>query len=579
MVNSANTPTVHGTAVAGCVGAETNNGIGISSIGYDCSLLGYNLNPEYPEWISSMLKLSLSGAKIVNASFAICLYSESVQKVMYLIRDNGTLIIAGAGNGGSPPGCTPNCYRYPASYDGVISVSSVCQNDSHEGPGGLIHTHNDKVDVCAPGYDVISTTFDNQYRPIYYYVTGTSFATPIVAGLAGLVFSIIPDAPPALVEGIIELTCDNIDNINPNYAGLLGNGRINAYEAVSTAWDISTTSTQPIIISNGQNITLEGADGIKIINDYIKVCTGGTLTVKSKLFFKENAKIIVEPGGLLIIDGGLLTTYNNSFLWEGIELWGDVNQSQLTPETQAKIELKNSARIEYAKIAVGTFRKYNEFLSIASGGIIMADTAIFYNNKVSIDMWPYENHHPISGEIFSNLSYFKNVRFNKTEYFFETFTNDVFVKLTGVRGIDFKGCEFENIFSVNAYTETWTSELGIGIYSVNSSFKVDYLCLTQQSPCDDYKPSMFNALYYGIYAINSLTDKTFSVLNTKFGVHRNYNGFPNSEGVLKGIYASGFDNVNLSNNEINLPLTYTTESYGIFLIIAQTIALAITIFP
>jgi len=566
MINTANPPTVHGTAVAGCVGAETNNGIGISSIGYNCSLLGYNVNLSCPDWFSGLIALSQAGAKIVNASFANCEYSETFQRLIYLIRDNGTLIVSSAGNGDAIGyNCTPNSYRYPASYDGVISVSSVYHNDFHEGPGNLVHTHNDKVDVCAPGYEVISTTFDNQYQPIYYYVTGTSFASPIVAGMAGLVYSITPDAPPALVEAIIESTCDNIDNINPNYAGLLGNGRINAYEAVSTAWNISTTSTQPIIISNGQNITLEGADGIKVINEYIKVCTGGTLSIKSKLFFKENAKIMVEPGGLLIIDGGLLTTYNNTYLWEGIELWGDVNQNQFTQGAQAKIEIKNNARIEYAKIAIGTFRKYNEFLSVPSGGIIMADTAFFYNNKVCIDMRPYENHHPVSGAIFSNLSYFTNVTFNNTEYFLETFTNDAFVKLSGVRGIDIKGCDFENIFSLNSFYDTWTSELGTGIYSINSSFSVDHLCLSQQTPCIDFKPSTFNTLYYGIFAINSVTDKSFTVFNSKFGVSIQYNSAHFSEGVLKGIYASGHDNLNFSNNSFLLPLTFTTESYGTYL--------------
>lgn len=563
MINTPGTPHVHGTAVAGCAGAETNNGIGTTSIGYKCSLLGYDVG--WGDFYQGLLLLANEGAKVLNASFASLTYSESHQRGIYLMRDHGVLVVAGAGNGTASPFGIENKdeYRYPASYDGVISVTSVYQNDTHELPDGSVHTHNDKVDVCAPGYNVITTTFDNNYQPIYFYATGTSFASPIVAGLAGLVYSILPDAPPALAEAIIEMTCDDIDNVNPNYAGLLGNGRINAYLATQKAWNIANTSTQNIVVSNGQNITLAGADGIRVIDGYIKVETGGILTIKSKVFFKEGAKIIVEGGANLIIDGGSLTTYDNAYLWEGIELGGDVNENQFSG-AQGKIKLKNEARIEYAKAAIKTYRIVNPFLRTYSGGIIFAENSTFYNNTVAIDMRPYENHHPVSGAVYDNLSYFDNIRFVNSEYFYNTFENDAFAKISGVRGISFRGCEFKHLFGIHFSLEEFTSDLGYGIYSINSSFIVDQVCLNNFLPCTEYKPSIFNTLFCGIYAINTISNKTFSIRNSVFGSSEDFND-PKIPGILKGIYASGIDNISITDNEFELPFNFLSSSYGIYL--------------
>jgi subtilisin family serine protease len=565
MVNTPGTPYVHGTAVAGCAGAETNNGIGTTSIGYDCSLMLFDAHNDRSHLWSGLLALANEGAKVLNASFAGLTYNESHQRSIYLMRDNGVLVVASAGNGTSSPFGIENKdeYRYPASYDGVISATSVYKNDSHDLPDGSVHTHNDKVDVCAPGYHVITTTFDNNYQPIYFYATGTSFASPIVAGLAGLIFSILPDAPPALAEAIIEMTCDDIDNVNPNYAGLLGNGRINAYLATQKAWNIANTSTQNIVVSNGQNITLAGADGIRVIDNYIKVETGGTLTISSKIFLKEGAKIIVEGGASLIIDGGLLTTYDNAYLWEGIELGGDVNEDQFSV-AQGKITLKNDARIEYSKTAIKTFRLVNPFLRTYSGGIIFAENSTFYNNTVAIDMRPYENHHPVSGNIYDNLSYFDNVKFINSAYFYNTFENEAFVKISGVRGISFRGCDFKNLFGIHFSLEEYTSDLGYGIYSTNSSFIVDQICVDDFLPCNEYKPSMFNTLFCGVYAINTVSDKTFSIRNSHFGSDED-SSYPETPGILKGIYASGIDNISITDTEFELPFNFLSSPYGIYL--------------
>ena len=91
---------------------------------------------------------------------------------------------------------------------------------------------------AAPGVKIRSTV-----RPItnhgvtieYGYLSGTSQAAPLVAGVAALIWSGNRDVTNDQVRQIIESTCDNIDSTNPGFVGMLGRGRVNASAAVSEA--------------------------------------------------------------------------------------------------------------------------------------------------------------------------------------------------------------------------------------------------------------------------------------------------------------------------------------------------------
>ena len=124
---------------------------------------------------------------------------------------------------------------YPASYDSVISVTSVGYQDNHYDSIIGYHTHNDKVDICAPGYHVLSTFSGGGFGKS----SGTSFAAPYVAGVCGLMFSVNPFLQPKDFEIIIKATADKIDtlpvNNPPLLIGLLGAGRINAFKALQVA--------------------------------------------------------------------------------------------------------------------------------------------------------------------------------------------------------------------------------------------------------------------------------------------------------------------------------------------------------
>ncbi|MCR9173843.1 MAG: S8 family serine peptidase [bacterium] len=215
----------HGTAVAVAVAGNTNNGIGKSAIGYDCSLallpMGYN----------EMLQLCYEGVRIINVSWSSgCMYNPYYELVLQELFDNDCIVVAAAGNGNTCGG--PNGVVYPASLDGVISVTSVGPYDNHEmviGNPNTTHQHNEYVDICAPGYQIAGSPIPG------YYTTGsgTSFATPYVTGTIGLMLSLRPCLSREEVIDILSITAADVYASNPSdYYGQLGAGRLDAGAAL-----------------------------------------------------------------------------------------------------------------------------------------------------------------------------------------------------------------------------------------------------------------------------------------------------------------------------------------------------------
>ena len=217
----------HGTAVAIIAAGNTNNGIGKSSIGYNSSLGLYRMN------FNDVLAASNAGCKVVNLSWASsCSFNPYAQAAINEVYNNGTFIVASAGNGTTCNGAEK--LVYPAAYNNVFSVSSVGSQNNHErviGNPATTHQHNAAVDLCAPGYDVALSTAPGSYS----YNSGTSFAAPYVSGTVSLMLAANPCLKNNEIEMILKQTAFNLDAINPNYVGKLGAGRLDAAAAVALA--------------------------------------------------------------------------------------------------------------------------------------------------------------------------------------------------------------------------------------------------------------------------------------------------------------------------------------------------------
>ena len=223
----------HGTAVAILAAGNTNNLVGKSSIGYNSSLALYHMD------YNDVLVASYAGARIINLSWTSgCLLNQYGQDAINEAYENGSFIIAAAGNG-STCGGSENLV-YPAAYDNVFAVTSIGPSDNHErtiGNSGTTHQHNVKVDLSAPGYDVAISSMNGFYST----GNGTSYAAPQVAGTVALMLANNPCLTNSEIENILKSSAAKIDYLNPSYSGKIGAGRLDAAAAVAMTKMINAT--------------------------------------------------------------------------------------------------------------------------------------------------------------------------------------------------------------------------------------------------------------------------------------------------------------------------------------------------
>lgn len=152
-------------------------------------------------------------------------------------------------------------------------------------------------------------------------------------------------------------------------------------------------------VQQGANIQLKGT---------VEVDSGGVLVLYDTAKIGALASLIVRPGGKLVVDGGTLTSACDGEMWQGIEVAGDRTKIQL-PQYQGTVELKNGAAIENAHCAIHTGLHGNASYATA-GGIVLADSATFRNNRKAVAFVSYTNH-TASGSVANNVSRFTNCTF------------------------------------------------------------------------------------------------------------------------------------------------------------------------
>ncbi len=240
----------HGTMVAGCASATTNDGIGISGVGFKSKLLftkHYADNqPDNSTTYSSdlyegVLYAATHGAKIINCSWGRSNSSVIAQDIIaHVTLDLGCLVVAAAGNSNveSP--------LYPAAYDHVLSVASSDENDLRS----TFSNYGRSVDISAPGTNIYTTDYNNAYRKD----SGTSLATPIVSGAAALVWAHNPTFTPLQVAEQLRISADTTFYANnPAYVNKLGRGRLNIQKAL-TLQSPSIRASNQMLVNEGGHI-------------------------------------------------------------------------------------------------------------------------------------------------------------------------------------------------------------------------------------------------------------------------------------------------------------------------------------
>lgn len=227
----------HGTHVAGIAAAATNNGEGIAGVSWGARLMPIKVLDSrgagtYAELISGIRFAADNGAQIINMSLSGSDYSQALQDAIDDAYQRNVLLVAAAGNcavgGGSCPAGNPP--MYPGANAHVVSVAATDSASQR----AYFSTHNSMVDVAAPGVSIYSTARQGSGLS-YAYMTGTSQATPHVAGLAALVWSVRPELTNAEVEAALEQTAwDSNASFKPGRDDELGWGLVDARQAVDS---------------------------------------------------------------------------------------------------------------------------------------------------------------------------------------------------------------------------------------------------------------------------------------------------------------------------------------------------------
>lgn len=250
----------HGTKVAGVVAAATNNSIGVASVGWGVTIMPIRVTDSSGYALLSLLTRGLiyaadRGAKVAVISFQIYGGNSLMSAAKYFFEKGG-LVFAAGGNSGSHVNDADNPF--------IVSVSATTSTDSI----ASFSTYGPFIDISAPGVSIYTTIRGGGYGT----VSGTSFAAPIVAGVAALMFSVNPCLAPSDVEAILEAT--SVDLGDPGCDIYYGWGRVDAISAlraltsttplttISSSIDLNPPTAKIIYPSNGA--VLSGGVTVKV---------------------------------------------------------------------------------------------------------------------------------------------------------------------------------------------------------------------------------------------------------------------------------------------------------------------------
>lgn len=196
----------HGTHVSGTVGAATDNGVGVAGMSRSSILHMKVLAPSLATCSGSNANIAeaiydatAQGARIISMSLGGPSGSTTLKNAVDHAWANGVLVLAAAGNDGP---CLLPCVNYPAAYDSVIAVGALTSSKTK----ASYSSTGPQVEISAPGSSVLSTYTGSSYRSL----SGTSMATPHVAGALALALSCRPDLSASDLRGILHTTAEDL---------------------------------------------------------------------------------------------------------------------------------------------------------------------------------------------------------------------------------------------------------------------------------------------------------------------------------------------------------------------------------
>ena len=241
----------HGTHVAGIAVAETDNGIGVAGVAREATFGSMKVCYEDPlllelgiisaycddaDIAAALMYAADNGYDVINMSLAGTEYSNSLLNGVNYAWNAGLVIVAGAGN------TYGTVKQYPAAFDNVIGVAATDHYDNLASFSTFSIDSDDWVSLAAPGHVILSTVpgemcgmLPNDPEGCYDWKSGTSMATPMVAGVAALVWGANPGLTNSEVRDLVQNTADTAGALGQNFLSWTAFGRVNLHAALTGA--------------------------------------------------------------------------------------------------------------------------------------------------------------------------------------------------------------------------------------------------------------------------------------------------------------------------------------------------------
>ena len=248
----------HGTAVAGVAGAIANNGAGVASVAWGSTLLPIRVTNSsngyayFSDIARGLTWAADNGARVANISYGAT-PSSAISSAARYMKSKGGLVVVSAGNTGTDLGYNDN--------PDLISVSATNSSDAITSWS----SYGNFIDVAAPGANIVTTRMNNTTGGW----NGTSFSSPVTAGVVALIMSANPYLSPAEVEDILKTSATDLGPAG--WDNQYGHGRVDAAAAVQMALSM----TAPPVDNTPPSVGFALADGSRVA-DLVTIAVNAT---------------------------------------------------------------------------------------------------------------------------------------------------------------------------------------------------------------------------------------------------------------------------------------------------------------